>query len=277
MRAWVAPSPLSQGAGFSFLAPYSCESSSIDSSGCGREAARTGADSELANRVLIIGVGGLGVPAATGLARSGIAAIAVADAEAVELSNLARQVIYRTSDIGEPKVRAAARRLTSEFPSLEVECLELEINPDNASRTIAAYDFVIDGTDNPATKFLINDSCIAARRPFVYGGVLGLRGQAMTVIPGRTACLRCLFEEPPLEAEIASCRDAGILGPIAAAIGALEASEAAAFIRGATLALAGRMLTYDATALSRIRVTPVRPRSGCACGAASASAAASLG
>jgi molybdopterin/thiamine biosynthesis adenylyltransferase len=210
------------------------------------------------------------------LARSGIAAIAIADAEAVELSNLARQIIYRTSDIGEPKVRAAARRLTGEFPSLEVECLELEINPDNAARTIAGYGFVIDGTDNPATKFLINDTCIATRRPFVYGGVLGLLGQAMTVIPGRTACLRCLFEEPPLEAEVASCRDAGILGPIAAAIGALQASEAAAFVRGATPELAGRMLTYDATGLSRIRVTPVSPRPGCACGAAAASAAPSL-
>ena len=227
--------------------------------------------------MLIIGVGGLGVPAAVELARSGIAAIAIADAEAVELSNLARQIIYRTSDIGESKVRAAARRLVSEFPSLEVECLELEINPDNAARTIAAYDFVIDGTDDPATKFLINDTCIATRRPFVYGGVLGMRGQAMTVMPGRTACLRCLFEEPPLEAEIASCRDAGILGPIAAAIGALQASEAAAFVRGATPALAGRMLTYDAAGMSRIRVTAVNPRSGCACGASAASAAASWG
>jgi len=231
----------------------------------------------LANRVLIIGVGGLGVPAAIGLARSGVAAIALADAEAVELSNLARQVIYRTSDIGKSKVRAAARRLIAEFPALEIECLEFAVNPDNAARTIAAHDFVIDGTDNPAIKFLINDTCIAARRPFVYGGVLGMRGQAMTVIPGRTACIRCLFEEPPPEAEIATCRDAGIIGPIAAAIGALQASEAGAFIRGETLALAGRMLTYDAVGLSRIRITPVRPRSGCGCGAAAASAAVSLG
>jgi len=220
------------------------------------------------HRVLIIGIGGLGAPAAIAMARSGIATLAIADPDPVELSNLARQVIYRSSDIGQPKVRAAARRIASEFPSVEVECLELAINADNAARIIPAYDFIIDGTDNPVTKFLINDSCLAARRPFTYGGVLGLRGQAMTVIPGRTACLRCLFEEPPLEAEVASCRDAGIIGPIAGTIGALQAAEAAAFIRGATPELAGRMLTYDATGLSRFRVTPIRPRPGCMCGAA---------
>ncbi|HTY54702.1 MAG TPA: HesA/MoeB/ThiF family protein [Candidatus Binataceae bacterium] len=219
-------------------------------------------------RVLIIGVGGLGVPAAMALARSGAASLTLADAEAVELSNLARQVIYRTSDIGQPKVRAAARRLQSGFPGSAIECIEQEISADNAEQIIAAHDFVIDGTDNPEVKFLINDVCIATRKPFTYGGVLGLRGQAMTVIPGRTACLRCLFEEPPLDAEIASCRDAGILGPIAAAIGGIQAAEAIAFISGATPELAGRMLTYDATGISRIRVTTVKPRPGCACGAA---------
>jgi molybdopterin/thiamine biosynthesis adenylyltransferase len=208
------------------------------------------------------------VPAAIALAKSGYALLTLADAEAVELSNLARQVIYRTSDIGQSKVRAAARRLARDYPALAIECLETEITADNAARTIAAHDFVIDGTDNPIIKFLINDVCIAARKPFTYGGVLGLRGQAMTVIPGRTACLRCLFEEPPLEAEVASCRDAGILGPVAAAIGAIQASEAASFIRGATPELAGRILTYDAAGISRTRVTPVSARPGCACGAA---------
>src|SRR5579862_1563006 len=117
-----------------------------------------------AGRVLIIGVGGLGVPAAMALARSGAASLTLADAEEVELSNLARQVIYHTSDIGKPKVLAAVRRLRSEFPALQIECLEREIDADNAAQTIAAHDFVIDGTDNPVMKFLINDVCIAARR-----------------------------------------------------------------------------------------------------------------
>jgi len=224
-------------------------------------------------RVLIIGVGGLGVPAAIALARSGVASLTLADAEAVELSNLARQVIYRESDIGRSKVRAAAHRLARDYPALAIQCLENEITADNAAQTIAAHDFIIDGTDNPVIKFLINDVCIAARKPFAYGGVLGLRGQAMTVIPRRTACLRCLFEEPPLEDEVASCRDAGILGPVAAAIGAIQASEAIEFLRGSTPELAGKILTYDAAATSRTRITPVSARPGCACGAAVSSVA----
>jgi molybdopterin-synthase adenylyltransferase len=140
------------------------------------------------------------------------------------------------------------------------------LGDDNATELIARHDFVIDATDNPAIKFLINDSCVSAGRPFAYGGVLGFFGQAMTVLPGRTACLRCLFEAPPAENEIASCREAGILGPVAGIISAMQADEANLFLCGAQPRLRGAILTYDARA-ERTRVTNISPRQGCRCGA----------
>jgi molybdopterin/thiamine biosynthesis adenylyltransferase len=126
---------------------------------------------------------------------------------------------------------------------------------------------VIDATDNPLAKFLINDVCLAARKPFAYAGVIGMTGQAMSVIPGATACLRCVFENAPDESEIATCREAGILGPVAAAIGSIQAAEAMRASRAKDLALAGKILTYDAAANARVRITPVSPRPGCVCGA----------
>ncbi len=217
-------------------------------------------------KVLIVGAGGLGVPAALRLAQAGLVHITLMDPEPIELSNLARQVIYRTSDVGISKAEVAARRLSEQFPGLEVNAMVGALGPDNAAEIIARHDFIIDGTDDPPTKFLINDTCAAARRPFVYGGVLGFSGQAMTVLAGRTACLRCLFEGPPAENEIASCREAGILGPVAGIIGAVAAEEAILFARGEQPALCGRILTYDARN-SRIRTTSVTPRRGCPCGA----------
>lgn len=224
------------------------------------------ADSE---RVLVVGVGGLGIPAALSLARAGISALGLVDPETVELSNLARQVIFASSDIGQPKAEATARRLRLDYPGLLVETFRVALDRGNAARLIAEWDFIIDATDDPAAKFLINESCVAAGRALVYGGVLGMRGQAMTVIPGRTACLRCLFEEAPAADELQTCREAGIIGPVAAAIGEIEAAEALAYLRGRTPALAGRILTYDA-ASGRVRTSRVFPRSGCGCGAARA-------
>jgi molybdopterin-synthase adenylyltransferase len=226
---------------------------------------------ELTNdRVLIVGVGGLGVPAAMALARAGVRYLGLIDPDPIELSNLARQVIYRVSDLGTPKVIAAARHLSESHPGIQIETHQYELNAANAAEVSSHYGFVIDATDNPATKFLINDTCVAARRSYVYGGVLGLTGQAMTVIPGQSACLRCLFEDPPDEAEIASCREAGIVGPVAGAIGEIEAAEAIRWLGGETPALAGSMLTYDGGGTGRIRLTPVAARPGCGCGAANA-------
>jgi len=209
----------------------------------------------------------LGAPAARALARAG-ARITLVDPDPVELSNLARQVIYRSEDIGAPKVLAAARRLRESFPRAEIEPHAIAFDATNGPALAVAHGFIIDATDDPTVKFLINDIACAADRPFVYGGVLGMTGQAMTIVPGRSACLRCLFEAPPDQGEIASCREAGIIGPVAGAIAELQAAEALDYLRGAMPRLAGRILTYDATSAARFRITVVAARQGCGCGAA---------
>ncbi len=212
-------------------------------------------------------MGGLGVPALWSLARAGALRLTLVDPDPVELSNLARQVIYRSRDIGVSKVDAAARWMGERFPDIKVERHAVALDPSNAARLIGAHDFVIDATDSPVAKFLINDTCIAARTPFVYGGVVGMTGQAMTVIPGETACIRCVFETPPDEDEIQSCREAGIVGPVAGAIGEMQAGEAMRALRAQKPLLSGKILTYDASGPSRVRITAVGPRPGCGCGA----------
>jgi molybdopterin/thiamine biosynthesis adenylyltransferase len=230
--------------------------------------------SDTLNRpVLIVGVGGLGVPAALALVRDGIADLALIDPDPVELSNLPRQVLFGEDDCGALKVLAAARRIRAIARATRVTTYASALNAANGAELIGRSAFVIDATDHPATKFLINDLCVASGTPFVYGGVVGMTGQAMTVIPRRTACLRCLFEEPPDEDEVASCREAGIIGPVAGAIGEAQAADAMRWLRGATPALAGKMLTYDGK-LGRVRVTAIAARAGCACGAAADAAVA---
>jgi molybdopterin/thiamine biosynthesis adenylyltransferase len=213
-------------------------------------------------------MGGLGVPAASALARDGAKRIGLVDPDPVELSNLARQVIYGTVSLGRLKVEAAAARLRSDYSALRIDTYPVALDASNAAELITRHEFVIDATDDPAAKFLINDTCLALGRPFVYAGVLGMTGQAMTVLPGRTACLRCLFEQPPEPGEIASCREAGIIGPVAAVIGEIEAAEALRWVGGAVPELAGKILTYNAAASGRMRALEVRVRAGCACDAA---------
>jgi molybdopterin/thiamine biosynthesis adenylyltransferase len=216
---------------------------------------------------LIVGVGGLGVPALWALARDGARDLTLVDPESVELSNLPRQVIFREVDLGAPKVEAAARWLGENFPQIKVARHVLALDESNAARLVAEHDFVIDATDSPIAKFLINDACVAARKPFAYGGVIGMTGQAMTVTPGVSACLRCVFENPPDDDEIQSCREAGIVGPVAGAIGMMQAAEAMRASRAQSPLLSGKILTYDAARTARVRITEVNPRPGCGCGA----------
>jgi molybdopterin-synthase adenylyltransferase len=218
-------------------------------------------------KILIVGAGGLGVPAAWALARDGAAVITIIDPDPIELSNLPRQVIYATPDIGRSKAETARDILHARFPEAKIEAQAIALDESNAADLVGSHSFVIDATDSPLAKFLINDTCVRLDRPFVYAGVIGMTGQAMTVIPRESACLRCLFEEPPAEAEIASCRDAGIVGPVAGALGEIEAGEAIRCLHGLEPTLAGKILTYDGGSSPRIRITPIRARPGCGCGA----------
>lgn len=216
-------------------------------------------------KALVIGAGGLGVPAVLAVARMNCAHLTIVDPDQVQLSNLARQVIYRAADLGESKAEVCAAELRRRCVAVEVQACPIAFDERNGAELIRTHDFTIDATDDPGIKFLINDLSLKLGRPFSYGGVLGMRGQTMTVMPGRGgACLRCLFEEPPLEHEVASCRDAGILGPVAGLIGEIQGAEAARCLRGETPQLACRLLSYDAGDL-RMRTIEVKQRADCFC------------
>jgi adenylyltransferase/sulfurtransferase len=197
-------------------------------------------------RVLVVGVGALGCPAAWHLAAAGVGTLVLIDPDRVELSNLHRQILHRSSGIGAAKVTSAATRLRERFPAVRIEPHFAALDPDNLPDLFRAADFIIDATDGVPAKFLINDGAVRWRRPFSHAGVIGFLGQTMTVLPGRTACYRCLFPEPPPAGDVPSCQEAGVVGGIAGVIGALQAAEAIKYLSGADALLTDRLLTYDA-------------------------------
>ena len=199
-----------------------------------------------AARVLVVGVGALGCPAALAVAAGGVGTLILVDPDRVELSNLHRQPLHRTDAIGRLKVDSAAAALRGEFPALRVETHPLRLDADNLPAFFGDADFVIDATDGAATKFLINDGAVRLGKPFSHAGILGFLGQTMTVRPGESACLRCLFPEPPSEAETVSCRDAGVIGALAGVVGTLQGGEALKHLTGRGEVLADRLLTIDA-------------------------------
>lgn len=196
-------------------------------------------------RVLIIGAGGLGSPAALYLAAAGVGTITVADGDRVELSNLQRQIIHGTSAIGLAKTASAARRMQEINPACRVVEIPLMLDRGNLPELLAAHDFVLDATDSLESKFLINDLCVASGTPFSHGGILRFQGQTMTVLPGRSACYRCLFEEPPPVEERISCEHDGVFGVLPGIIGTIQAAEALKYLLGIGTLLTGRMLTFD--------------------------------
>jgi molybdopterin-synthase adenylyltransferase len=217
-------------------------------------------------RALIIGVGGLGSPAAMALADAGVGTLGLVDPDTVELSNLHRQPLYLESDVGSPKVDAAATRLRVEHPALRVETWRTRFDLD-AAPLLDGFDVVLDGTDSVAAKFAVNDAAVARRVPLVHAGAIGTRAQLLTILPGETACYRCLFEEPPPADEVASCEEAGVLGPVVVLAGSLQAADALRLLSGAAPLFAGRLLAFDTRAGSWRRIV-VAPRPGCpACGA----------
>jgi len=200
----------------------------------------------LEGKVLIIGAGGLGSPAGLYLAAAGVGTIGIADADVVDISNLQRQVIHHTPDLGKPKVISAKEKMEAINPEVKVNTYQSWVRADNIANIIRDYDFVIDGTDNFAAKFLINDACVLAGKPYSHGGILHFIGQTMTVLPGQSPCYRCIFPEPPPPGAIPTCAQAGVIGVLPAVIGSIQATEAIKFLLGVGKLLTGRLLVYDA-------------------------------
>ena len=198
-------------------------------------------------RVLCIGAGGLGSPAALYLAAAGIGTLGLVDADRVDASNLQRQILYGTGDVGKPKLEAARARLRDLNPDVEIVLHDARLTSANAPEIIASYDVVIDGSDNFPTRYLSNDVCVFARKPNIYGSVFRFDGQASVFAPHLGGpCYRCLFPEPPPPGAAPSCAEAGVLGILPGIIGLIQATEALKLIIGAGETLAGRLLHFDA-------------------------------
>jgi molybdopterin/thiamine biosynthesis adenylyltransferase/rhodanese-related sulfurtransferase len=199
--------------------------------------------------VLIIGAGGLGSPSGLYLAAAGVGRIGLLDDDRVEISNLQRQVLFDTEHIGRGKAEAARARLLALNPGLHVTALEERLVASNAKRLLAGYDVIVDGTDRLATRYLINDTCVLLGKPLVSAAIHRFEGQAMTYLPGRSPCYRCLYPDSP-EDLIPNCATAGVLGVLPGVMGSLQATEVIKLLVGIGQPLAGRLLVYDALALS---------------------------
>ncbi len=202
-----------------------------------------------AAKVLVVGAGGLGSPALVYLAAAGIGTIGIVEADVVDESNLQRQIIHFTADTGRSKLQSAKEKIAQINPDVTVVEHEVFLDAGNALDILPAYDFVLDGTDNFAAKFLINDACVLLGKPFSHAGILRFEGQAMTVVPGKSRCYRCLFREPPPAGAVPSCAEAGVLGVVAGTLGTIQATEAIKFILGKGDLLTDRLLIYDAMSM----------------------------
>jgi thiazole biosynthesis adenylyltransferase ThiF len=226
----------------------------------------SGQQTLLASKVLIIGAGGLGAPASLYLAAAGVGTLGLVDADQVDLSNLQRQVIHHTADVGRNKVESAANKLRAINPDVTVHALHMRVEASNILDLIKNYDFVIDGTDNFPTKFLINDACVLGNKPFSHAGILRFDGQLMTVRPGVSACYRCVFNAPPPPKAVPSCSQAGVLGAVAGVIGSLQATEALKFLLGLDGLLTDTLLVWNAQRMD-FRKVKVKRNPRCAvCG-----------
>ena len=205
-----------------------------------------GQEKLLAGKVLLVGAGGLGSPAALYLAAAGVGTIGVIDGDVVDLSNLQRQVAHSNADIGKPKAISAAEAMQAINEDVNVNIYQERLTAENASGILKDYDFVIDGTDNFASKFLVADACHFAGKAYSHAGILRFDGQTITVLPGKTTCYRCIFNAPPPPGAVPSCSQAGVLGVLAGVIGTIQATEAIKYILGIGDLLTNRLLVYNA-------------------------------
>jgi molybdopterin/thiamine biosynthesis adenylyltransferase len=213
----------------------------------------------LASRVLVIGAGGLGAPLLLYLAAAGVGTLGIVDDDTVELSNLQRQIIHATARLGRPKVESAGAAIRALDPAIALELHPERLDARNVDRLVAAYDLIADGSDNFATRYLVNDACVRAAKPFVSGALLRFEGQLSTFKPHAGPahpCYRCLFPEAPPAGTTPRCEEAGILGAVAGVIGTLQATEVVKELLGLGTSLSGSLLIYDAldTRFYRVRV-----------------------
>lgn len=209
-----------------------------------------GQEKLLAAKVLIVGAGGLGCPAALYLAAAGVGKIGIVDNDVVEISNLQRQIAHFTDDIGRSKVESAKDKMLRINPELDIKTYQLFLRAANIREIIRDYDFVIDGTDNFPTKFLVNDACVMENIPLSHGGILRFDGQTMTIVPNESSCYRCSFRSPPPPDAVPTCSQAGVLGAIAGMLGTIQAAEALKFITGAGSLLTNTLLTFNAKTMA---------------------------
>lgn len=209
----------------------------------------------LDSRVLVLGAGGLGSPIIQYLAAAGVGTLGIADDDEVELSNLQRQIIHGDDDVGRKKVRSAKEYVNGLNPDVDVVTHELRVTPDTIEELIADYDFVVDGTDNFETRYLVNDACTLAGVPFSHGSILQFEGQ-ITTFPGNddSPCYRCLFPEAPPAGMMPNCATAGVLGVLPGTVGCIQATETVKSLIGAGELLDGELLFYDALNMEFDRV-----------------------
>ncbi|HET9065294.1 MAG TPA: molybdopterin-synthase adenylyltransferase MoeB [Gemmatimonadales bacterium] len=219
-----------------------------------------------AARVLLIGAGGLGSPAALYLAAAGIGTLGIIDDDVVDLSNLQRQVVHGTAAIGLPKVESARARLADLNPGVTLLTFGERLTSDNARAIIRQFDLVIDGSDNFPTRYLVNDACLLERVPFVYGSIYRFEGQLSVFGAPDGPCYRCLFAEPPAPELVPSCIDAGVLGVLPGIIGTLQALEAIKWILGIGTSMVGRLMLFDALKLEMREITLRRDPACAMCG-----------
>jgi sulfur-carrier protein adenylyltransferase/sulfurtransferase len=215
-----------------------------------------------ASSVLLIGAGGLGSPLALYLAAAGVGRIGLVDFDLVDLSNLQRQVVHGTPDVGRPKLHSARDRIVAINPEVRVDLYETRLTSANAMEMFRPYDIIIDGTDNFPTRYLTNDACVLLKKPNVYGSIFRFEGQASVFFPPHGPCYRCLYPEPPPPGEVPSCAEGGVLGILPGVVGVIQATEAVKLILGTGETLIGRLLLYDALTMN-FRAFKVKRNANC--------------
>lgn len=220
------------------------------------------------SRILVVGAGGLGSPAAMYLAAAGVGTIGLVDFDRVDLSNLQRQILHGTGDLGRPKLDSARDRLGDLNPHVQVETFDTRLTSRDALDLLRDWDIVLDGSDNFPTRYLVNDACVLLGKPYVYGSIFRFDGQVSVFAAPGGPCYRCLFAEPPAPGLVPSCAEAGVLGVLPGVIGSLQALEALKLVLGVGESLVGRLVTFDALRL-RFREMTVQRDPACAvCGEA---------